>query len=98
MCYGHSTSAISWIQSYLSNTIKRVFFHGSFSNVKHVECGVPQGSSLGSLLFSIFSNDLPLALNKACVSMYDDDSTIYASESTTNEVTELQSVFGMGGQ
>ena len=74
---------------------QRVFFNGSFSNVKHVKCGVLQGSSLGPLLFSIFTNDLPLALNKACVSMYADDSILYASATTDNEVNdplkELQS-------
>jgi hypothetical protein len=76
-CYGFSTSAISWIQSYLSNRTQMVFFNGSFSNVAHVKCGVPQGSSLGPLSFSIFTNDLPLVLiNKACVSMYPDDSTV----------------------
>jgi hypothetical protein len=53
-------------------------------NVKHVNCGVPQGCSLGPLLFYIFTNDLPLALNKACVSMYADDSTIYASATTAS--------------
>ena len=60
----------------------------AFSNVKHVKCGVPQGSSLGPLLISIFTNDLPLTLNKVCVSMYPDDSTIYASATTANEVTK----------
>ena len=44
-----------------------------------------------------FTNDLPLALNQACVSMYADYSTIYVSATTANEVTEtlnkeLQSV------
>ena len=68
MCYGFSNSAISWIQSYQSNRTHRVFFNGSFSNVKDLKCGVPQGSSLGLLLFSI------------CKSMYADDSTIYASQ------------------
>ena len=75
---GFKTSAISWIQSYLSNITQSVFFNGSFSNVKHVKCGVLQGSSLGPLLFSILTNDLALALNKACVTMYADNSTIYA--------------------
>ena len=81
---------------------RRVFFNGSFSNIKHVKCGVPQGSSLDPLLFSIFSNDLPQALNKACVSMYADDSTINTSATTANEITEtLNKVavcLGMGGQ
>jgi hypothetical protein len=64
--------------------LKGFFFNGSFSNVKHVKCGVPQGSSLGLLLFSIFSYDLPLALKQACVSMYSDNSTIYTSATTAN--------------
>jgi ABC-type Mn2+/Zn2+ transport system ATPase subunit len=60
MCYGLSTSAILWIRSSLSNRTQRVFFNGSFSNAKHVKCGVPQeGSSLGPLLFSMFTNNLP---------------------------------------
>ena len=35
--YGFSTSAILGIQSFLSNITQRVFFNGSFSNVKYVK-------------------------------------------------------------
>ena len=62
-----------------------------------MQCGIPQGSSLGPLLISIFTNDLPLALTKACVSMYADDTKIYMYAPTVNEITatlnkELQAV------
>ena len=39
------------LKAMLPNRTHRGFFIGSFYNVKHVECGVPQGSSLGPLLF-----------------------------------------------
>ena len=57
-CNCFSTFVISWIQSYLhvSNRTQRCFFNGRFSNVKHVKFGVPQGSSLGPLLFSMLTN------------------------------------------
>lgn len=74
-----------------------VFFNGSYSEVKTVRCGVPQGSCLGPLLYTIFTNYMPLVLNKSYISMYADDSTIYTSASTADELnavlnSELQSV------
>ena len=77
-----------WMQVHLAH-LNPFLLGCQASNVKHVKCGVPQGSSLGPLLFSIFTIDLPLTLNKACVCMYADDSIIYASATTANEVSEI---------
>jgi hypothetical protein len=85
MCYGFTPPAILWIKSYLSNRTQRVFFNGSLSNIIQVESGIPQGSCLGPLLFSIFTNNM--AMSKARVSMYVDDSTLYTSATTVIEMT-----------
>lgn len=96
-CYGFSQSALLWIKSYLSDRRQMVYFNGSYSDTEHVKQGVPQGSCLGPLLFTIFTNDLPLVLKKARISMYADDATIYLAEPTIHELNanlelELKSV------
>ena len=40
-------------------------------------CGVPQESILGSLLFLVYFNDLPLARKNCEVAMYADDTILY---------------------
>lgn len=65
------------MESYLSDRRQLVYFNGSFSKVRVVEQGVPQGSCLGPLLYTIFTNDLPTVLDKASISMFADDSTVY---------------------
>ena len=80
MCYCVTPPAILWIKSYLSNRTQRVFFNGSLSSTIQVASGIPQGSCLGTLLFSIFTNELP-------VSMYVDDSTLYMLATTVTEMT-----------
>jgi hypothetical protein len=87
MCYGFTPPAIMWIKSCLSNRTQKVCFNESLSNIIQLESGIPQSSCLGPLLFSIFTNDMPLTLSKARVSMYADDSTLYTSATTETEMT-----------
>ena len=68
-------------QSYLENRSQFCRVNGACSDLKDIACGVPQGSCLGPLLFSIYINDLPLALHKCNLTMYADDTSIsYASK------------------
>ena len=63
--------------NYLRNRKQYVVFNNHNSEITDITCGVPQGSILGPLFFSICINDLKNASNKCKFLMYADDTTIY---------------------
>ena len=62
--------------------------NGVSSQYKAVNCGVPQGSILGPLLFIVFINDLSDHLENSKIVMYADDTVIYFSN---NDITIIES-------
>jgi len=76
---GASTSALKWFNSYLTNRYQIVRIHSSVSDPLPVECGVPQGSILGPLLFSIYVNDLPEVPRHYSTECYVDDTKLFVS-------------------
>ena len=74
-----SQSALDWFQSYLSNRQPCCRIGVAVSKVLPFEFGVPQGSILGPVHFTIYINDL-LSVPQRCLSAcYIDDCKLYLS-------------------
>ena len=67
---GITGSFYDWLLNYLENRKQFVTVNGSNSELLEIDTGVPQGSLLGPRLYSIYSNDLPVATKKASVEMF----------------------------
>ena len=59
------------------------------SSRQTVVCGVPQGSSLGPLLFLIYANDIPNCSEKLSFRIFADDTNIFASSPNATQLETL---------
>ena len=82
---GFSASAIKWFRSYLANRTFLVNVDESYSNPGDLNCGVPQGSILGPLLFLLYVNDMPQAVSCDLL-LYADDSCLVFQAKDVDEI------------
>ena len=91
---------LQWFQSYLSGREQKINIKGTYSDVKNLSCGVPQGSVLGPILFNIYTSSLGRMLHQLSPQyhMYADDSSLYLSikpnelTDATNQIAQCVSI------
>lgn len=81
-----------WMSDYLTDRTQSVFVGGVLSWPQQVVSGVPQGSILGPLLFSLYVTDMPNCLQAANALMYCDNTVIYYAASDANQLLQALNV------
>ena len=91
--FGITGTALKWFKSYLTNRSQRVLINGNYSESFSLPQGVPQGSCLGPLLFTIYASKLfeIVKCHLPDVHAYADDTQLYLKVSfkpdgATNEL------------
>ena len=75
--YGINGTALSLIKNYFINRYQYVKHENYESTLLEIKTGIPQGSILGPLFFSIYVNDLVNASSLFSFLLYADDTTLY---------------------
>ena len=85
---GFARDTCCWFQSYLTGRSQCVKAGGAQSGFLPISKGVPQGSILGPVLFTLYINNIALSLNNCHAHFYADDTIIYCSADSAQLATE----------
>lgn len=96
--YGCNDIVLKWFSNYLNGRTQCVKIGEEISSARSIVQGVPQGSILGPLLFTIYTADLTSLLSECEYHMYADDTQLYISsapEQINNIATKLNYNIGV---
>jgi exonuclease III len=85
-CLGFGGTVLEWLRSYLYGRKQCTRVNEINSEYELIECGIPQGSKLGPLLFILYINDIVKVVKKCDIRLFADDTLIYLVGENAQEV------------
>ena len=87
--YDIGGKTLEWINAFLCFRQQRVVVDGVKSDWAPVVSDVPQGTVLGPLLFSLYTNDIPVGIDSQ-IRLFADDCICYREIKTVEDALKLQ--------
>ena len=85
--YGIRGNILELFYDYLSNRSQFVYVNNTASNKLKIKCGVPQGSNLNPILFSLYINDLPEVFGFD-MKLFADDTVLLMRDKNLQKINE----------
>ena len=86
--YGIRPTPHDLFTSYLTNRQPSISLATTQSSKQAIVCGIPQGSSLGALLFLLYINDITNCSDKLSLCLFAEDTIIFISSSNLKHLEE----------
>ena len=92
--FGIRGDTLKWFSSYLINRTQSVHIGSTFSTEQTLSFGVPQGSVLGPILFTIYTTPLGQIIRKHGLTfhLYADDTQLYIAFKPSEDLSKAEAV------
>jgi hypothetical protein len=90
--YGVRGNCLEWFRTYLLNRRQFVVIDDAESEEAHVSHGVPQGSTLGPLLFLLYINDFHACTHSSLSYHFADDTTVFFPSNSVKKIRKAMSL------
>ena len=77
------------LKNYLTNRNQKTKLNGITSTLEEINVGLPQGSTVGPIMFIIYINDLPDVLLNSQAVMYADDTVLFCRNASSKVLRKM---------